>query len=62
MEKEQRYVFNAVLFNILCRCMGICCSSYRSIVMGKEFVGGLMVATCFYMIVAIIILIVIGEI
>jgi len=30
--------------------------------MGKEFVGGLMVATCFYMIVAIIILIIIGEI
>jgi hypothetical protein len=30
--------------------------------MGKEFVGGLMVATCFYMVVAIIILIAIGEI
>jgi hypothetical protein len=30
--------------------------------MGKEFVGGLMVATCFYMVVALIILIVIGEI
>ena len=62
MEKEQRYVFNAVLFNILCGCMGSRYSSYRSIVMGKEFVGGLMVATCFYMIVAIIILIVIGEV
>ena len=34
----------------------------RGNIMGKEFVGGLMVATCFYMIVAIIILIVIGEI
>ena len=30
--------------------------------MGKEFVGGLMVATCFYMVVAIIILIAIGEV
>ena len=30
--------------------------------MGKEFVGGLMVATCFYMVVAIIILIAMGEI
>ena len=30
--------------------------------MGREFVGGLMIATCFYMIVAIIILKVIGEI
>ena len=30
--------------------------------MGKEFVGGLMVATCFYMVVALVILIVIGEI
>ena len=31
-------------------------------IMGREFIGGLMVATCFYMIVAIIILIVIGEV
>jgi len=30
--------------------------------MSKEFVGGLMVATCFYMVVALIILIVIGEV
>jgi hypothetical protein len=42
--------------------MGSSNSSDRSIIMGKEFVGGIMVATCFYMIVAIIILIIIGEV
>ena len=37
-------------------------NKWYGVLMGREFVGGLMVATCFYMIVAIVILIVIGEV
>ena len=37
-------------------------SLWELISMGKEFVGGLMVATCFYIVVSLIILIVIGEV
>ena len=62
MEKERRNVYDSVCSNLSCWGVDVRRSSNRSIIMGREFVGGLMVATCFYMIVAIIILIVIGEV
>ena len=62
MEKEWRELSDSIHVDLSCRCVDIRCSSNRSIIMGREFVGGLMVATCFYMIVAIIILTVIGVI
>ena len=52
----------ALFFIGWCMLVMLAITNGMVILMGREFVGGLMVATCFYMIVAIIILIVIGEI
>ena len=60
MEKEQRTLYDNVRCCLSLIGMVFCnnCSGVK--IMGREFIAGLMIATCFYMVVVLIICLSIG--